>query len=507
MESRTRNSRNNIITGLLANIIGIILPFINRTVILYTLGYEYQGLNTLFTSILSTLSLAELGMSAAVVFCMYRAVAENDIIEQCALLNFFRKVYFVIGMVIFLFGIILVPFLPLLIKGQYPSNINIYFLFFLFLIQTCVTYWFFGYKSIIFSANQKEAVVNKVQMLVTTIRYTVQFFILILSNSFYLYVVASIAGNILQNAVIAFLSKREYPELICVGSITKERKSELKGKISGLFLNRISNEIRNSSDNITISLFLGLQIVASYGNYYYIMNAIYCMFGIIVRGMSASVGNSVVIESIDKNYRDFHRFGFLLAFLNSVATCCMFSIFQPFIYIWAGKELVLANSSMILFCMYFYMMNVNNPINLYFETNGLWNRAKHLFILSAIFNLILNFILCVFIGINGILIATIFSIVLFSIIGRLKLLYNNYFREYKMTEFLGNEMKYFSVTIVACLTSFLLNMLLDVEGIAGIILGLAIAVATSLICWYLFFRKSKYFSESITFIKRLIKRD
>ena len=102
MESRTRNSRNNIITGLLANIIGIILPFINRTVILYTLGYEYQGLNTLFTSILSTLSLAELGMSAAVVFCMYRAVAENDIIEQCALLNFFRKVYFVIGMVIFL---------------------------------------------------------------------------------------------------------------------------------------------------------------------------------------------------------------------------------------------------------------------------------------------------------------------------------------------------------------------------------------------------------------------
>ena len=105
------------------------------------------------------------------------------------------------------------------------------------------------------------------------------------------------------------------------------------------------------------------------------------------------------------------------------------------------------------------------------------------------------------------MIATIFSIVLFSIIGRLKLLYNNYFREYKMTEFLGNEMKYFSVTIVACLTSFLLNMLLDVEGIAGIILGLAIAVATSLICWYLFFRKSKYFSESITFIKRLIKRD
>ena len=56
---RSLNSKRNIISGLVQQIIGIILPFINRTAVLWILGAEYQGLSSLFNSILSVLSMAE----------------------------------------------------------------------------------------------------------------------------------------------------------------------------------------------------------------------------------------------------------------------------------------------------------------------------------------------------------------------------------------------------------------------------------------------------------------
>ena len=51
-DSRIKNSKRNLKSAIILQIINIILPFVVRTLILYKLGEEYQGLNDLFTSIL-----------------------------------------------------------------------------------------------------------------------------------------------------------------------------------------------------------------------------------------------------------------------------------------------------------------------------------------------------------------------------------------------------------------------------------------------------------------------
>ena len=56
----------------------LFFPFIIRTILIKSLGADYLGLNSLFTSILTVLNLAELGFSSAVVFNMYKPIAEND---------------------------------------------------------------------------------------------------------------------------------------------------------------------------------------------------------------------------------------------------------------------------------------------------------------------------------------------------------------------------------------------------------------------------------------------
>ena len=87
---RTKNAANNIVFGTMIKIVNMVIPFVFRTVMLHYLGVEYLGLNGLFKSILSFLNLAELGVGSAMVFSMYRPIAEDDTEKICALLRLYR---------------------------------------------------------------------------------------------------------------------------------------------------------------------------------------------------------------------------------------------------------------------------------------------------------------------------------------------------------------------------------------------------------------------------------
>ncbi len=113
-------------------------------------------MNSLFTSILSVLSLTELGISSALVYHMYKPIAEDDTKKICALLNFYRKTYLVIGIVTSFLGLLLMPLLPRLIKGEWPVDINIYVIYLIQLLANCISYFMFGYKQSLLVAYQRE---------------------------------------------------------------------------------------------------------------------------------------------------------------------------------------------------------------------------------------------------------------------------------------------------------------------------------------------------------------
>ena len=125
---RTKNAMRNIIFGFINRLVLILGPFVIRTILIKKLGAEYLGLSSLFTSILQVLNLTELGFSSAVVYSMYKPIVEKDVEKICALLNFCKKVYRIIGCVILVLGIAIMPFIRNLINGSYPNDINIYIL-------------------------------------------------------------------------------------------------------------------------------------------------------------------------------------------------------------------------------------------------------------------------------------------------------------------------------------------------------------------------------------------
>ena len=74
---RIKKSFKNMVNGILYRVLTILTAFIVRTVFIKCLSNDYLSVNGLYSSILSMLSLAELGFSTAMVYSMYKPLAEK----------------------------------------------------------------------------------------------------------------------------------------------------------------------------------------------------------------------------------------------------------------------------------------------------------------------------------------------------------------------------------------------------------------------------------------------
>ena len=219
---RTKNATRNIVFGMTLKIYQSAMPFLVRTAMIYFMGVEYLGLDSLFVSILQVLNLAELGVGSAMVFGMYKPIVEDDTVTICALMKLYRTYYRIIGLVIAVVGLALTPLIPRLIKSDLPPELNIYVLYWLNLAATVFSYWLFAYKNALFQAHQRNDVVSKINLVTYTLRYIVQFIIIFFIKDYYLYIIAVLATQILTNIITAVAAARIYPNYKAQGELDKK---------------------------------------------------------------------------------------------------------------------------------------------------------------------------------------------------------------------------------------------------------------------------------------------
>lgn len=444
--NRSKNARINILTGIINKIPTLLFPLLIQMVIIKKLGAEYLGVKSLFTSILQVLNLSELGIGSAVVYCMYQPIAENDLSSICALLNYFKILYRKIGFFILLCGVVITPILPKFITGTVPQQLNIYIVFLLYLFNTCITYLFYGYKSAILNAYQRVDILNDVGTGIHIIMSLVQLFVLFYLKNFYAFLLVAILFSILNNYIISLRVNQLYPSIKAFGIIDADERNKLKNKVAGLSIYKICATTRNSFDSIFLSMFFGLTVTAMYNNYYYIMATLTGIMAIVQTSLMAGVGNSIVVEGKEKNYADMMRINFVYMFLSGWFSICLVCLYQPFMLLWMGEEMLLPDGVVILFGLYFYILKMGDIRALYSDAAGLWWENRHRTILEAACNPILNFVLVRYWGIYGIIIATIITLFFIGFLGSAYILFKNYF-QMGFKEFLFQHLFYAMISI------------------------------------------------------------
>lgn len=415
MPSRSQNIVRNISSGTINRFISLVFEFIIRTVMIRTLGVEYLGLGSLFTSIFQMLNMTELGFGSAVVFSMYKPIVDGNKERICALLNIYRRFYHIVGCLIFSVGLLLLPFLNKLVKGPYPQGINLHILYLIYLCNTVIGYFLFAYRASLFIAHQRDDIRCNIQAVAHIIMYSLQLLILGVIKNYYLYVILLPMCTILINLLQYDISKRFYPEYVCYGSLDRETLKDLSKRIIGLLSFQIGGVIYNNADTIVISAFLGLVILARYTNYYSIMFALNALLTVFSNAMTASIGNSIATESVEKNTKQFNELSSLFSWIIGWCSICLMCMFQPFMALWMGTENLLPIDNVFCFALYFYFWNFNPAMSIYKNAAGLWWEDRFRPIVGIAVNVVLNVWWVQVIGINGVVLSSIVNTAVISI--------------------------------------------------------------------------------------------
>lgn len=426
--SRTEKASKNTFTGILQKLFALFLPFIVRTVLIKKLGIEYLGLNSLFSSILQVLSLSELGFATAITFNLYKPIAENNHEKICALLKAIKKIYHVVGVVILVVGLAIMPFLPHLIEGSYPSDVNLYLLYLIFLFNTVISYFLSAHMGTVLNAYQRSDIENIIFLICNSIYYGLQIAVLFIFPNYYLYIILLPLSTIVINIVRAIVVNKKYPDLKPCGTIDRETKKDISQQVKSLIGHKVCAIVIASTDSIFISAFLGLNLLAIYNNYYYVMSAIMALINVIYTSVTPSVGDSILVNDQDKIYKDFKTINFANVWLVGWCSICLVCLYQHFMYLWVGTDLMLPTLTIIILAIYFYLWKFREALNIYKDATGNWQIDFLRPYIVSVLNLVLDFILIQWIGVDGVLIATIVSLPLFSLPWEIAVMFKHVFK-------------------------------------------------------------------------------
>ena len=489
------NTKRNVVAGAINRIASLLLFFLNRTLFLRLMGADYLGLNSFFTSILGVLTLAELGFETAIVCSMYKPIADDDRSLICAYLHFYRTIYRWVGSIIFVLGLFLLPFLRYLVHGKLPADANLYILFFIHLFNTSISYFLFAYRGSILSAHQRNDVLTNINTKIHIVRFIVESMALFLTRNYYYYLVVTVLFTLLRNLLILRESNRFFPDILPNGKVPSEKKGKILSDVKSIFLHKFGGVISNQIDNVVLSAFLGLVVVASYGNYSYVCIAAAWLPGLVYSSLSGGFGNKIHTESKEKNFRLFLSVCRIVGIITIWCSAMMLALYQPFISTWVGKDQELMQHTLtpILMVLYFYI-NQSRQVLLNFKSGAsLWQEDQWKPVIGSIVKLFLCLLFIIVLPekykIDGVILSSIIEYVCVQIPWETHIVFTAFFDRMQSKEYWHQQAVLMLTALLICTITWSMTTAIPLTHIWGLLVKGVVASLISGILIATFFLK------------------
>lgn len=501
---RSQKALKNVSTGLVNKAAVMLLSFITKTFFIRLLGAEYNGVNSLYTNILSVLALAELGVGNVLMFYLYSALKEHDEEKIIILTNEFKKIYYIIIASVLTIGLLLVPVLRFLVKSNLQhTELIVYYL--LYLCNSVASY-FVIYRTMVLRADQKEYIVNNCNTITTIVMYALQLLYLYVFRNFLGYliiqVICTIGNNLIQNWIA--INKYPYLKNKSTKRLEKTESHEIFNNVKATFLFKVSDTILDQTDNIIISVMFGTIMVGYYANYYLIIAYLVQIASIVVSGLIASFGNLYASGDVKQSYKMVKCFMLFFSAFGAFCCACYASVVQLFIPLWVGKEYVMEFDLVIAILAVFYVRMATNTVWMCRSTMGLFKEVQYINLFAAIINIVLSIALGKVIGVSGVIIATAVSRLLTSFWYEGKVVFDKL--QIPVSNYFGLQLKHLISFLVIVSGSFLVNKVISLYGIIGIVIRVFVCAAFTLVLEFITQRKTEEYSVMFSRVKALVIR-
>ena len=367
---RTEKSIRNFIFAVVSQVVTVALSFITRTCLIHYLGIEAVSINGLFTEIITALSLAELGVSSAIVYNLYKPLSEGDHQKVSQLMNLFRKAYRIIAMATFVIGASLTPWLHFFIRDLSYDISYIRVIYLMFVFQSAVSY-LFSYKIALMEADQNAYIYTKISTIFRIIGTILILAILVVTKQYIIFLGTNIFLVIATNAYASYVVDQKYPYLDINERLPKEERAQIFGNIRNIFVKQFAGR---------------------------------------------------VVDSTDK------RLTFIFFVFANIASVGVFACIQPFITLWLGEEYLLNYSVVVILCFLLVTQITYKPLSSAMHLSGYFVIGRNISFVSAVVNLTVSIVLGMKIGLIGIFIGTMCTYTI-EIIAKVHYLFRLYFKE------------------------------------------------------------------------------
>ena len=502
--SRFNNTVRNITTSFVVQIIIILLNIIGRRVFVQVLSAEYLGISTAFSSILFVLSLAELGVGSAIVYSMYKPIAKKDYEGIKSLMRLYKLVYRAVGTAVFVIGVSLVPFLSTFVK-EMPDIPHVRLIYILLVVQSASTY-FFSYKASFLSATQQGYIVQRYNVISSTLQLILQIISLLAFGNYYMYLIIGIAGTLSKNILASVHVDRHYPYLKGKAQkLPQNTTRSIKKNIAALFLYKICNTISVAIDTILVSKFLGVIECAIYSNYHFVLQYSDLLFNTVFGSITPSIGNLMTTDDIEKKRKFFSALQMVYYWIATYLAVGLIVLFNPLIELWLGKEYLFPQSIVVALAVSATLTNFQRPCSLMRDANGLFWYGKLRPLAMAIINLSLSVFLVRRIGTIGVVIGTAVSKLVTAAVYDPYIVYKHILKKGLGMYFL----KYIINWVILFILAFICDKIyrfLHISGIVGFIVGILIVTFVVNISFYLLNARKKEYIYVKTLIVNFIKK-
>lgn len=501
-DGRSAKSVRNVATGVANKLLMMILAFATRTLFIRLLGAEYTGISSLYTNILSVLSLAEMGMGNVLMFYLYSALKEKDEKRIVNLVNEFKRIYTAIIIIVLSVGLLLIPFLKFIVHSPLDSKELIGY-YVLYLINSVASY-FVVYRTTVLAADQKNYISNIVQTIATVAMYVFQIIYLLLFRNFWGYLLIQVLCTIGSNVALNGIALKHYPFLKERTTITQTDKKlinrqDLFKNIKATFLFKISDIILDQTDSIIISIMFGTVVVGYYSNYYMLISYIVAIAGIIANGLVASFGNLNTEGNMERSYEMFRVALTAFSIFGTICTTCYACIVQDFVPIWVGAQYVMPYGLVLAVLAVFYLRMATNTMWMYRSAMGIFQEVQYINLAAAGLNIVLSAWLGKMIGVSGVIVATAISRLLTTFWYEGRVVFTKFRQSVWIYIFL--QIKNFLICGISVVVTYLICSRLPIQGVTAIATKLLLAALISciiVICAY------SWTSEFKTMRKKII---
>ena len=408
---RVRLAERNIAFGYLGQAATALMSVVLRTIFIRHLSEQLLGVNSLYTNILSILSMAELGIGTALNFALYRPVAEENTEKIKSYMKMYRKAYTVIALVVAGIGLAIAPFLKYLIKD--PGSITVremtvYYLIFLF--NTVSTY-FVSYKYSLCNAEQRNYIQTNINTITKITVTLLQMAVIVLTGNFLFYLLTDMFVQLAQKIFVSWYLDRLYPFLRDknVEPLSREESGEVWRKTKALVLHKVGDVARLQTDSLIISSFIAVAMSGIVDNYNLVINAVTNFVNIIFNSVISSFGNLIATETKERQYELFQVYRFFASWVYGFAVTGFFVLLTPLVRIWLGDAWVLPASAVALILIDLYFKGDRIVLSNYKTAAGVFEQDKYLALIQGGVNLVLSIWLVQKIGLAGIYVGTVIS--------------------------------------------------------------------------------------------------